>query len=328
MRRYFLLIAITGTAFGYQPGGSCDSLGIGIKSLNLLPTEVSATQSTGFWGQAFRLEATGAAGFSLFVWRIAGRAILDFDERVSSLSYQGQGWHVGHLTGPISSMIVDRVYLVPMGNNSTENRTIVMRARPTGSQEWCQREVTVRMMPYRWPARLYTADHRDDRELSFQKGRVIDEHYPWHFFHHFEVAHLNSHPSFLQWHHLYIDRYQQWRSYFGYGAILPWRPRIDPFSPVEDLFLTGGQYSVQDSFPRWQGPFTGSTFADFENAVVAHHDLVHVHFQRCPGLPFGCFSGLSSPKSELFWRFHLALDHEYRRYCRGGQPGCPNTGLK
>jgi hypothetical protein len=327
MRWILLILGIAGAVSGFQPSPACGALGIRIESRNLLPTEVATPEGTGYWGQAFRLEARGGSAFNRFEWRIAGPALLDFDERVSSLLRPGTGWRVERVTSPLPAAIVDRVYFVPGAPGATEARNIHLRARLATNGSWCESEATVRLRPHAAPVELYTADHRDARERRFEKGRVIDEHYPWHFFHHFEQVRLNAHPSFLHWHHLYVSRYQEWRRQFGYPPLTPWRPGLDAI-PTGQLFVRNAQFPVIASFAKWPGGIGGATFAEFEDSVVLYHDDVHNRLQRCTGLPFGCFQALSSPKSELFWRFHLALDREYRRFCTERPAQCPDTGEK
>ena len=309
--------------------GPCDGLVIRVKSQNIRPADVSTQSGQTYWGQALKIFA--APGFRNLMWEVDGPAIHDFDERVSNLTTDGQGWNAPAISGPIPKDEF-RLYFVPTQAGQTTTRQIRLRAQPVGSETRCEQHADLSIQSYESPAKLYTADHQHPDEEAWgnwEKGRVVATHYPWHFFHHFSDFELNSHRSFLHWHHLYVDRYKTWRALFRYPDLVPWRGKGDPKPPMSELYLPLVTLNI-DALPDWPATHPPPSFKKLEETILTFHDQVHRRLQNCQAGTFGCFSGLSSPKNELFWRFHLALDQKYTAYCPTPQAhsDCPDTGAK
>jgi len=304
----------------FQSLPQCAGLALRVESKN-----VQLDSKRFFWGQSLRISVTSGEHRN-FTWEVDGPAIQDFDERVSDWVTPGQGWITVPWPPPPGTDALS-LYFVPRGVESKETRRIRIRAQAKVSQAWCQQSLgSFSIEPHPKRTELYTADHRRPNQID-GKGRVIDMHLPWHFFHMFTAQGLNYHPSFLHWHHLYVDRYKQWRRQFGYKDLQPWPGKV----PVRknDLFLEAPLNS--SGLPAWPTPLA-NTFERLESQLLEFHDSMHTVLQSCRGV-FGCFSGLSSPKSELFWRFHLALDQVYLSYCpvpgaKTRPTDCPITGYK
>jgi len=297
---------------------ACDALTIGLKSENWQPNPMR-TEMGPFWGQAFTVTLSSPDSFHSPSWQLEGAAIHDFDERISSVFEPGKGWQITAVSPATLLQPSFRLYFVPASDPPTStSRKITLQARSHQTGEICETSTSLVLTQHPRPAELYTADHRDPAETNPEKGRVIDEHYPWHFFHKFAHS-LKPHPSFLHWHRLYISRYQSWRTQFGYGDLTPWEPGAD-FDPDKMLFRTGAQYGLKPNAGRvWSNVFvipSSPAFLNFEDKIIEAHDTIHNGVQKCESPDrFGCFETISSPKSELFWRFHLFLDKKFTDFC-------------
>lgn len=338
------LLSLTPPIFG-QPLPDCGASAISIVSLNYAPGPQadSSESKPPYWGEALQISVSEHARLRELTWHFDGPAIHDFDERVSTAEGIAAGWQIRAAFSPIRQHATFRLYFLPIRppDAPLSTRTITLDAVVNGSNSPCQSKRVLQLNPHPRPAELYTADHRDPFQVNPHHGRVIDSHFQWHFFHSLGRTDFLTHPSFLHWHHLFVDRYKLWRTLFGYPDPTPLWPSLD-----SSFLLSNQRYwlftkdpiapATPDSAVTVQttdnySNATEQQFAQFENDVIIRHNQVHQRIQVCPEnpFPFGCFRINSSPKSELFWSFHLFLDGLYTSLCppSGSRPqGCPTTG--
>lgn len=322
------------------PVNPCSNLGIKVSIEN---PRLGQPAGRHYWGQALKLSLVPEGKFTVSKWIVDKPAIRDFDEQLSDdITVNSNGWDVHKLPDELVEPTL-RFYFLPSKEDETAVRWVRANANTTvdGITKTCEVKISFKFSHFIRPAELYTSDHRAGSGPEEQhKGRVIDSHYVWHGIH---MMHLekspHAYPSFLHFHQLFVDRYCKWRKLFQYPELIPWWP-IDPIVPRDDLYLRSRwpfeKYKVtlnpseEIKFPN---PEQAKNFQDFDKKVQDVHDLVHRGLQHCQPetvvgpAPFGCFVGMSSPKSELFWRFHLALTKKfYKPVCLGPQPqlsGCP-----
>lgn len=342
----FVLFAAAPAALS-QRATDCGTSAISIVPLNHYPGPQSDSSEAGppYWGQALQISAARQSNLKQLVWRFDGPAIHDFDERVSSAEFTARGWQVQVAASPLRNQSTFRLYFVPLRSASKQSpsRTITLNAVIGTSNTPCQTTRTMVFKPHPRPAELYTSDHRDPFQTNPHQGRVIDSHFQWHFFHALNRGDLLAHPSFFHWHHLFVDRYQRWRYLFGYPQLTPmWPQPASRFLTANLRYWLFTKDSLLTASPNTNVPVQTTTnyssanaaeFARFENETVMRHNQVHNSIQQCSGrfMPFGCFLSTSSPKTELFWSFHLFLDNLYKTLCppSGSRPrGCPDTGYR
>jgi hypothetical protein len=329
------------------PISDCGASAISIVSLNYVPGPQanSSEQQPPYWGEALQISVPENSKLREPTWHFDGPAIHDFDERVSTAEGKAVGWQTRAALSPIRQHATFRLYFLPIRppDAPMSTRTITLDAIVDGSNSPCQSKRVIQLNPHPRPAELYTADHRDPFQANPHQGRVIDTHFQWHFFHSLGRTDFLTHPSFLHWHHLFVDRYTRWRTLFGYPDLTPlWPARDSPFLLSSQRYWLFTKDPIPPATPSLAVPahttlnYSGATeqqFAQFESEVITRHNQVHQRLQTCPliPVPFGCFRVNSSPKSELFWSFHLYLDNLYTTLCPSDSPtppaGCPTTGF-
>ncbi len=325
--RFFMAaVGVALAAFGYwrfsPQTSACQALSIQLTKLNLAAEEPSSPLDF-YWGHALKVSVASGGNFQVVAWRVDGPATNDYEERVSDGYDNANGWvNPPAALGGLNDNSF-QLYFLPKLPGEITVREISLDAKPLGSNEICHCKLSVNLKRYLRPVELYTSDHIGGDETNKHKGRVIDAHYIWHMFHMLGDPSIHRHPSFLHWHHIFVARYQSWRTLFGYPESTAWKPG-DPVDPQE-LFVRGAGFGL-NSLGTWTTQ-TDSNWESFENGIVEQHNTVHQKLQDCPSGTFGCFLGVSSPKTELFWRFHLHLDNLYQNYCSHHQ-GCPTTGDK
>lgn len=284
------------------------------------------------YGQGLLLKLKDSISASELKWSFDAPAIKDYDERIAD----NLGAHDEPSAFTAFEILPEdlqerslTIYFKPSSKPAPDVRKISLQYRPTSSQEPCIHPLEFVLKPAESPVDLYTSDHACDQvkcqdDTPTPRGRVIKDHFAWHSMHRL-TYNLHKYPTFLQWHHFYVERYNTWRKLFGYddlelsllkpgesineselyvkklNSILVWNTFTWPDSPVE---------SLNDSFD------------DFESVIIGKHDQIHQQLQECkPASSFGCFSGTSSPKSQLFWRFHFYLDKAfYLKKCEASNP--------
>lgn len=328
--RYLVFITFlvaTGVAlslwwFRPREQAACQALSIQLTHVNLTMEE-PASSTDAYWGQALQVSAAPDVLYQNTSWRVEGPATQDYDERVSDGFENAGGWKV---LPNLPEVVTDqsfRLYFLPTSPNETAVRKISLEAKLKDGVV-CKCSVSVKLKPYLRPAELYTSDHRDPAEKNLHKGRVIDAHFVWHMFSMLGEVQIHQHPSFFHFHHLFVARYQSWRKMFKYPESAEWKPGDLIVKPEEDLFLHDAGHKPQ--VVTWNPP-AFLKFTDYQSDMFNAHNVVHQQVQPCNG-EFGCFLGMSSPKSELFWRFHVYLDGIYQKRClQEPKPEyCPTTG--
>jgi hypothetical protein len=294
------------------------------------------------WGQGVTLYIVYPANLKpdTIAWTEPDNAIQGYEERIND----GLDPELSNLTGykefPVEPDKWDlskpelTVYFKPLPGQSNDKRTVKVMAKLPGALKACPLERQFQLSRADRPAELYTSDNVGTN-LEMDNGRVIKDHLVWHSLH-MLGGKIHKHPSFLHWHHLFVDRYIKWRKTFGYGGITA----IYPGDPISKNDLYKGAACNPSEFPPkvssttppaklWNTPVVNvSNLAELEAKVEPLHDEVHgIVGKMCTIEGFGRFTGVWSPKSELFWRFHLALDiKHYVKHCLSGKPleGCPN----
>lgn len=316
------------------PVNPCSNLGIKVEIEN---PRLGQPVGRHYWGQALKLSLVPKGKFTVSEWLVDGPAIRDFDEQLSDgITVKANDWQEHPLPQKLVESTI-RFYFLPSRQDETAVRRVRVNATVAGNTKPCKVESSFKFSHFRRPAEIYTSDHRVGSGPEEQhKGRVIDSHYVWHGMHRIGLK-KSPHPykSFLQWHHLFVDRYCKWRKLFEYPKLEAWWPG-EKVNRRKDLYLRSYWPSERNKVTlnvsdelKFPNPQEAKNFKDFDEDVQDIHDLVHIQLQRCQPeteegpAPFGCFVGMSSPKSELFWRFHLALTKKlYKPVCL-----CPQTPL-
>ncbi len=209
-------------------------------------------------------------------------------------------------------------------NSGPVSRTVSCRVKHLWGT--CEAEVTFQVERNqnninRQPVDFYTTNHQTKVQ---DDGRVIREHVKWHNDYPFR-ADYGDHERFFTFHRAFIDRYQQWRTLFGYGPVGTWDPGTpipnDPeinhlnrdasytLTPIPTWFTVsgGGGSRPDNNYPCDQGGGE-QRLADFFSqdllgcAVEAPwHNLVHVRIG-------GDMNRLESPVDGIFWRWHNFVD--------------------
>lgn len=285
------------------------------------------------WGQGVTLFIVHPANLKLktIAWNEPTNAIPGYEERIND----GLDPDLNILTGFKESSFKSTegnlskpeltVYFKPLPGQSNDKRTVKVTVMLPGSSKACPLEREFQLSRADRPAELYTSDNVGTN-LKMDNGRVTKDHLVWHSLH-MLGGKIHKHPSFLHWHHLFVDRYNKWRITFGYKGITP----IYPGNPISKNDLYNGKLCTTATFPNtesWNETIEDAkNLAELDDRIIRPHDEVHRKVDSmCSITGFGQFKGVSSPKSELFWRFHLALDEvHYVKHCLSANPleGCP-----
>ena len=324
-----LLCLVWGLTLNAAP---CDNFAVKWKYLNLGTWSNEDGKLT--WGQGVSLSLQ-PAGASEIQWNVPQRTIRDYDERIQDNlipaadlpnGFQRFFYDTHHLKAASIS-----VYFVrDSAASPSAPRAVTVTFLPGGSATPCQLQTSFTLSPAPRPVELYTSDHACGNALNPHMGRVIEDHFVWHAFHQFSEK-IHMHPSFLHWHHLFLNRYESWRLMFGYPPVSTIAASGD-FTQEE---LYSGHLSCSSlkfpEYPIWHVPAPPTEpFSDWEASIVTNHNGIHLKLiQTCLSQQFGSFLGVSSPKNELFWRFHKALDEiHYKPNCIENKKfaSCPTTG--
>ena len=202
---------------------ACQGFSLKLKYLNLenVPNEAGKLN----WGQGIKLTLE-PSGVSDVRWSIPQGTVRDYDERIEDnlipSSNLPNGFQVHRYEKTSPELNLESIDLYFVRENSLElsaTRAATITFRPIGAAFDCVKEASFLMSPSPKPVELYTSDHHDDKQPNQHMGRVIEDHFVWHAFHQLNDQNPHKHPSFLHWHHLFVDRYERWRTTFGYPSI-------------------------------------------------------------------------------------------------------------
>lgn len=328
-----LVLVIIANVFHCLDAATCDSYTLKLTYLNIgtWPNESGKLR----WGQGIFLSVS-PSGASDFQWTVPEGTIRDYDERIKDNLNDPSSIPSGfrkfrHKPLELKSDSISLYFRRESKQVLEADRTVKVSFWPVGASRPCVLEKNFLVSVAERPVELYTSDHQSKNNSNIHMGRVIEDHFIWHSFHLFSYKMLHKHPSFLHWHHLYVDRYQSWLKLFSYQDLKPIYSK-DPFTPNE-LYTGHGVCTSYDftAIGEWDKQLEGSEdFDQWERKIVGVHDQVHRTIAGiCKSNQFGTFVGISSPKSELFWRFHKALDEKYYKRTCLAEPqkftNCPKT---
>jgi hypothetical protein len=326
---------------------------------------ISATSDTPLTGTAYNVGQKAtltavATGFTpaSYSWSIPGPHIKDYNEYLGTKQTPANplAWSTANLAAGDLSQPSVSFYWKPSAaqthplNGPPETRIVTLSVNGGACTETLAVTVERNMTDVnRQPEDYYTSTHRAPTETNGQLGGVIDEHMHWHI--NVGGGSNGSWLQFLAWHSYFLNRFERWRSEFGYPDVAPWYPgRPLPTGPEFNhppslrqvynennnriptyITLAGGSgadpfvpsatkiadYPNLNAFSdSFEGIFGNSYHGQIHCRIGSYNaPTINADFVATSGPYFGSMCMSSSPKDPMFWRWHGFIDRLYRNYC-------------
>ena len=281
------------------------------------PETMPETMNFGQFAQ-FTANVTGGGRPVTYQWSVDGAILKDYSEIAYLPDKPNPRWST-----------------TPMGPSDFRNQDIAFYWKPPADSRPVSVEATLvdgktcnatrninverdTTDPTKQAEDYYTSNHNE---------RVLDEHDQWHLDNDFKTAQAGA--EFFDFHRRFLDRFNSWRSEFGYLPVKEWDPgtklpegfdiehklRDGDYNPATHgkpkwFTITGGP-EARDSNPWPCDEQAGQTeLADFPAdqkllgcaTEAPWHNEVH----NAIGGDMGDTS--TAPKDPIFWRWHKFLD--------------------